>query len=220
MTTERDLSPPRPPVCVKGDLWRKARGGWDNRPVSADPPYLAGSLLVASIEIEDGPFHRSVVLLLHHDEGGAQGVVLNQPLDADIDAVLPGWKSVATRPQTMFQGGPVELNSALGLVTVPGDDSEPMGVKHLFGGLGLVDLDAPPGLVAPEVAGMRIFAGYAGWSAGQLEHEIARGDWYVVVGEARDAFSEGPERLWSEVLARQTGNLKLVASYPDDPALN
>lgn len=184
------------------------------------PSFLAGSLLVASPQIEEGTFRRAVILLLHHDEDGAQGVILNRPLDADIDAVLPGWKSVATRPATMFQGGPVELNSAIGLVTVPGDEPEPLGVKHLFGGLGLVDLDAPPNLVAPEVAGMRIFAGYAGWLGGQLENEIRRGDWYVVASESRDAFSSAPDRLWSQVLARQSDNLKLVAGFPDDPSLN
>jgi putative transcriptional regulator len=182
--------------------------------------FLAGRLLVASPQIEEETFRRSVVLLLHHDEDGAQGVILNRPLDADIDAVLPGWKSVATKPQTVFQGGPVELNSAIGLVTVPGDEPEPLGIKHLFGGLGLVDLDAPPNLVAPEVAGMRIFAGYAGWITGQLENEIRRGDWYVVACESRDAFSSVPEQLWSDVLARQNDSLKLVASYPDDPSLN
>ena len=182
--------------------------------------FLAGSLLVATPQIEEGPFRRAVVLLLHHDEGGAQGVILNRPLDADIEAVLPGWRSVVTLPQTIFQGGPVELNSAIGIATVPGDEREPLGVRHLFGGLGLVDLDAPPNLVAPEVAGMRIFAGYAGWAGGQLEAEIRRGDWYVVGYEARDAFTARPDLLWSEVLSRQRDDRKLVASFPDDPSMN
>ena len=182
--------------------------------------FCVGRLLVATPQIEDGTFRRAVVLVLHHDDGGAQGVVLNRPLEADIESVLPGWKVVTTLPQTLFQGGPVELNSAIGLVTVPGDDPEPMGVRHLFGGVGLVDLDAPPTLVAAEVAGMRIFAGYAGWSPSQLEGEVARGDWYVVDSEARDAFTAHPGRLWTEVLSRQRDNLKLVAGYPDDPSLN
>lgn len=187
---------------------------------STSSGFLAGRLLVATPQIEDGTFRRSVILLLHHDEDGAQGVVLNHPLDAAIDSVLPGWQAVATKPQTMFQGGPVELNSAIGLVTVPGDQQEPLGVKHLFGGMGLVDLDAPPNLVAPEVAGMRIFAGYAGWAGGQLENELRRGDWYVVESEAGDAFTTKPQLLWSQVLARQNDNLKLVASFPDDPTMN
>ena len=182
--------------------------------------FLAGRLLVASPQVEEETFRRSVVLLLHHDDDGAQGVILNRPLEADIEAVLPGWKSVASAPQTVFQGGPVELNSAIGLVTVPGDEPEPLGIKHLFGGLGLVDLDAPPNLVAPEVAGMRIFAGYAGWSSGQLEGEIGEGAWYVVDSEPRDPFTDAPEGLWRAVLRRQRGDLALVSTYPDDPSMN
>ena len=105
-----------------------------------------------------------MVLVLHHDDDGAQGLVLNRPIDADVDAVLPGWEEHATRPAKVFQGGPVQLDSALGLVAVPGDSPEPTGVRRLFGAVALVDLDTPPTLVVPEVAGLRIFAGYAGWS--------------------------------------------------------
>jgi len=203
----RNVAPPHP--------------GWDDGGVTASAPeFFAGRLLVATPQIENGPFRRAVVLVLHHEEGGAQGVVLNRPLEAEIDSVLPGWQAVTTLPQTLFEGGPVELNSAIGLATVPGDNPEPMGVKHLFRGLGLVDLDAPPNLVAPEVAGLRIFAGYAGWSPSQLEEEVGRGDWYVVDYEARDAFTAYPDSLWSEVLGRQGDNRKLVALFPDDPSMN
>ena len=78
---------------------------------------LSGSLLVATPQIEEGVFARSVVLLLHHDAEGAQGVVLNRPLDARVDAVLPDWQPHVTAPATLFEGGPVGLDSALGLVT-------------------------------------------------------------------------------------------------------
>ena len=111
-------------------------------------------------------------------------------------------------------------SSAIGIVTVPGEDAEPLGIRRLFRGIGVVDLDAPPLLVAPEVAGLRIFAGYAGWSGGQLEGEIRRGDWYVVDAEPRDAFSDEPQELWESVLRRQRGNLAFVALYPDDPSMN
>jgi len=70
------------------------------------------------------------------------------------------------------------------------------------------------------VAGLRIFAGYAGWSAGQLEGEIAEGAWYVLEAEPRDPFSDHPERLWREVLRRQRGELAFVANYPDDVSMN
>lgn len=180
---------------------------------------LSGSLLVATPQIEDGVFHRSVVLLLHHDAEGAQGVVLNRPMEARVDAVLPDWQEHATPPSVLFEGGPVGLDSALGLVTVPGD-VEPMGVKRLFRGLGLVDLDTPPSLVVPEVAGLRIFAGYAGWSPGQLEQEIRLGSWYVVESEGRDAFDDDPGALWVRVLRRQRDHLAFVSTFPADPEMN
>ena len=125
----------------------------------------------------------------------------------------------------MFTGGPVSPNSALALALVPGTD-EPVGWHPLDGGapamtrLGLVDLDAPPGLLAPAVASLRVYAGYAGWSAGQLKAEIEEGAWYVVPAEPADAFSAEPDRLWPAILRRQGGELAYVATYPDDPGLN
>ena len=179
-----------------------------------------GKLLVATPRTGGTVFRRSVVLVLQHDEEGAQGVVLNRPLHAPVSAVLPPWQEFVTDPPNVFQGGPVALDSALGLVTVPGDRQEPTGVRLLFGGLGLVDLDVPPLVVMPGVAGLRIFAGYAGWSEGQLDQEIRDGGWYVVEAEARDAFTPEPQMLWSSVLRRQRGNLAFVASLPEDPSMN
>ena len=186
---------------------------WDGRP-------LTGRLLLATPEIGGGIFHRSVVLVLHHDDGGAQGVVVNRPLEATVDAVLPGWQGLLTEPGKLFQGGPVSLDSALGLVTVPGPNDAPVGVKRLFGRVGVIDLDTPPELVETGLAGMRVFAGYAGWSAGQLEGEVRTGSWWVVDAEGRDAFSDQPGQLWRSVLRRQGEPLAWVATYPDDPDLN
>ncbi|QKE85441.1 YqgE/AlgH family protein [Arthrobacter sp. NEB 688] len=179
-----------------------------------------GRLLVATPQIEEGVFHRSVVLVLHHGDDGAQGLVLNRPVDAGIDSVLPGWEEHASRPATLFQGGPVQLDSALGLVAVPGDSPEPTGVRRLFGAVALVDLDTPPPLVVPELSGLRIFAGYAGWSPGQLEEEVATGSWFVVDTESADAFTDQPADLWQRVLRRQPEPLRWMALYPPDPSLN
>ena len=94
------------------------------------------------------------------------------------------------------------------------------GVIPLMSRIGLVDLDAPPEILAPEIAGFRIFAGYAGWGTGQLQAEIDEGAWYVVPAQPSDAFCAEPERLWPAVLRRQGGELAYVATYPDDPGLN
>jgi putative transcriptional regulator len=181
---------------------------------------LTGCLLVASPVLEDENFRRAVVLMLDHGEDGALGLVVNRPMEVDVSSVLPAWQPYTTAPGRLFQGGPVQLDSALGLVAVPGTGSGPIGVRLLIGSVGLVDLDAPPEVIAPGLAGLRIFAGYAGWSPGQLENEIGQGSWYVVDSEPRDAFSDRPERLWPDVLRRQRGRLAMVSTYPDDPTQN
>lgn len=183
-------------------------------------PDLTGQLLLASPTLREPTFARAVVLLLDHGDDGAMGVVLNRPMRVEVAAVLPGWQPHATAPGVLFQGGPVELDSALGLVAVPGDAGEPAGVRRISGALGLVDLDVEPMSVVSELAGLRVFAGYAGWTIGQLEAEIREGSWYVVDGEARDPFTAEPSSLWREVLRRQRGELAYVSTYPDDPTQN
>lgn len=181
---------------------------------------LAGRLLVATPSTGGDIFRRSVVLVIHHADDGAHGLVLNKPLRVEVDRILPGWQDHLTEPGKLFQGGPVGLDTALGLASVPGSGNDPPGVHRVFGSLGVVDLEAPPQLVTPEVGDLRIFAGYSGWSGGQLEDEIAAGSWFVVPHELRDTFTAEPERLWEQVLRRQPRHLAWVALYPDDPSLN
>lgn len=192
---------------------------------------LTGHLLVATPLLTDPNFARAVVFVLDHDEDGTLGVVVNRPTHVDVTAVLPPWSELTSSPQVVFQGGPVALDSALGLAAIDGgaaassnsgDDGadEPLGWRRVFGGIGLVDLDAPPEILAAELRSMRIFAGYAGWGPGQLEDEIAEGAWYVVDADPADAFSESPDDLWRRVLKRQTGELAFVATFPDDPSMN
>lgn len=184
---------------------------------------LTGRLLVAvprphELDCPD-IFTRSVVFVLHHGDDGAQGLVLTSPLEATVDDVLPGWNGVLSRPEQLFQGGPVGLDMAIGLANVPGHD-EVMGATRIFGSLSLVDLDAPAAVLAPHVAGMRIFAGSAGWDAGQLDAELEAGVWIVVEPEIADVFDGTPETLWARVLRRQSTPMSLLASFPTDPSLN
>ena len=184
---------------------------------------LTGRLLVASPELGDPHFSRTIVLLVDHDESGALGVVLNRPSTTDVSEILPDWHLYATAPQVVFQGGPVGRDSALALATRSpghGEDHEPLGFRHVHSGIGLVDLDAPAELIAGEITSMRVFAGYAGWGGDQLEAEIEEGSWFVVDAEPGDLSSEDPERLWEKVLRRQPPRLAVVATFPEDPSLN
>jgi putative transcriptional regulator len=185
-----------------------------------------GGLLVATPLLDDPNFRRSVVLVLEHDEdGGTLGVVLNRPSEISVTQVLPSWDALVTGPSVLFEGGPVQTDSALALAVVLSGE-EPLGWRRLHSGrstvfpLGTVDLDAPPEILAGEISQMRIFAGYAGWTGGQLENELREGAWYVVDAEPGDTFHSDPTTLWRTVLRRQQGELALVATYPDDPQLN
>jgi putative transcriptional regulator len=184
-----------------------------------------GRLLIATPLLADPNFRRTIVLLVEHEpEQGTLGVVLNRPTEVPVGQVLESWTELTTDPSVVFSGGPVAQNSALALALITGAD-EPVGWHPLDGGpsmakLGLVDLDAPPGLIGPVIRNMRVYAGYAGWGVGQLQDEIDEGAWWVVRAELTDAFCADPGRLWSAVLRRQGGELAYVATYPDDPSRN
>ncbi|MCC9308526.1 YqgE/AlgH family protein [Kitasatospora sp. RB6PN24] len=181
-----------------------------------------GRLLVATPVLTDPNFARAVVLLLDHDEQGALGVVLNRPTPVEVSDVLDGWSELTGSPRVVFQGGPVGLDSALAVAVVPGEPGpqDPLGWRRVHGAIGLVDLEAPPQVLAGELGALRVFAGYAGWTPGQLEQEIAEGAWYLVDAEPGDISCPAPERLWRSVLRRQTGALAMLATYPEDPNLN
>ena len=185
---------------------------------------LTGRLLVATPALADPNFDRAVVLLLDHDEKGSLGVVLNRPTPVDVGDILEGWADLAGAPGVVFQGGPVSLDSALGIAVIPGGgmsgERTPLGWRRVHGAIGLVDLEAPPELLAKALGSLRIFAGYSGWGPGQLQDELTDGAWYVVESEPGDVSSPAPERLWREVLRRQRSELAMVATYPDDPSLN
>lgn len=92
---------------------------------------LTGRLLVATPALADPNFERAVVLLLDHDEEGSLGVVLNRPTPVDVGDILEDWADLAGEPGVVFQGGPVSLDSALGVAVVPGGASGEIGRAHV-----------------------------------------------------------------------------------------
>lgn len=172
---------------------------------------LRGQLLVAAPALHDPNFHRTVVFLAEHGDDGAMGLVLNRPTDTAVGDALPDLAPLAGGGERVFLGGPVALESVLAVAELddPGDASE-----LLLGAVGFVQ---EPGV--PVLRG-RIFVGYAGWSAGQLEEEIEEQSWLVLPAEADDLFSDDPDGLWSAVLRRQGGPYALLSSMPPDPSLN
>ncbi|RLV56685.1 YqgE/AlgH family protein [Aeromicrobium phragmitis] len=180
---------------------------------------VRGRLLVAAPAIEGGLFYRSVVYMLDHDAEGAVGVIVNRPLDSGVDEVLPEWGDAVNAPGCLFNGGPVSTDAALAVGVIGAASLVPSGWRPTYGRVGLVDLTGP---VPPHgtLQGLRIFAGYAGWDAGQLEEELDEGSWVVVDAEEGDLLSATPELLWSSVLRRQDDDLRLLSTYPEDPTFN
>jgi len=169
-----------------------------------------GKLLIASPQLVDPNFHRSVVLILQHDDDGCVGVVLNRETDQTVDAHLPDWTSSAGGGVVHF-GGPVEPEVAIGLgLTVEG---MPTGVP----GLSMIDFGEPPPDDLSSI--VTVYSGYSGWGDGQLEAELATGSWYVVQASPDDPF-DNPTDQWRRILRRQPGFLSLVSSFPDDIRLN
>jgi putative transcriptional regulator len=189
-------------------------------PDDVRPGALVGRLLVSTPWLADPNFRRTVVLLLDHQDEGAFGVVLNRPTGVEVDAVLPGWQVCAAEPGGLFEGGPVGLDSAIGVAVLPPDGTAVPGVDPVVGRFGIVDLDGDPDDVAGRVVGARIFAGHSGWGGGQLEQELDDGGWYVVDAEVEDLVTPAPDQLWRRVLRRQGGDLAIVSLYPEDPRLN
>lgn len=181
---------------------------------------LRGRLLVATPDLEDPNFFRTVVLVLEHHGDGALGVVLNRPsTGTDVAQALPAWAALAAAPAVVFVGGPVQPEAAIGVARRV-DTREPDGFAPLFADLGTVDLERDPEAVTPSVDRVRVFAGYSGWGPGQLERELDAGGWFQLAVDPSDTWTAAPETLWRAVLRRQRGKERMFADFPLDAQLN
>ena len=213
-----------PPSTFAGDImvgWRSQRirriSSLQRRTGCAPEPCC-----LANTDLLEPTFRRSVIYIVEHNDGGTLGVVLNRPSETAVYNVLPQWAKLATKPKTMFIGGPVKRDAALCLATlrVGTDPTGVPGIRHVQGRMVMVDLDAEPETIAPIVEGVRIFAGYSGWTIGQLEGEIERDDWIVLSALPSDVLAEARVDLWGRVLRRQPLPLSLLATHPIDISRN
>nr|WP_245663588.1 YqgE/AlgH family protein [Nocardia inohanensis] len=174
-----------------------------------------GTLLVSATDLTEPAFRRSVVYIIEHNDAGSLGVVLNRPSETPVEDVLPNWADLAAEPDVLFLGGPVKRDAALCLATVKVGTSfqGTKGLRRVDGRVALVDLDSDPERIAPLIEGLRVFAGYAGWTFGQLEGEMDRGDWIVLSALPTDPLA-GRTDLWAQVLRRQPLPLSLLATHP------
>ena len=192
------------------------RTAWGEREPETEHVVRPGTLLVASTELIEPTFRRTVIYIIEHNDSGSLGVVINRPSDTAVQNVLPQWTNLAARPKALFVGGPVKRDAALCLAVLRvGSDIEDVpGLRRVDGRVAMVDLDSDPAEIRPYVEGIRIFAGYSGWTFGQLEGELEREDWMVLSALASDL--TGPPRtdVWANVLRRQPLPLAMLATHP------
>lgn len=173
---------------------------------------LTGKLLVASPALTDPNFNRTVIFVVRHDPEGAFGLVLNRPVEtAPLQEHLPRWSTRAAHPALIFRGGPVEPSAAFALGRFPANATP--ADEAVLPGVAIVNLAADEE-VSSGLEAVRVFTGYAGWTAGQLESELKESAWFVVDARPSDLFASEPETLWRDVLKRQTGSLAMFAHFP------
>jgi putative transcriptional regulator len=177
---------------------------------------LRGNLLVAGPSLVDPNFHRTVVLIGHHDEDGAVGVVLNRESEVEVAEAVPPLAGLVEPGARLFLGGPVETQAA---VVVADFEHPELANVVAFESIGFLPEESD----ADELGGLRrarVFAGYAGWGAGQLEAEMEEGSWIAEPAVADDVFTEEPGELWSGVLRRKGPRYRLLSTMPSDPSMN
>ena len=175
-----------------------------------------GCLLVASTDLLEPTFRRTVIYIIEHNDSGSLGVVLNRRSETALHNVLPAWESQAARPKAVYVGGPVGRDSAicLGVLKLGHDVTGVQGLRRVDGRVVMVNLDTDPETLAEELDGVRVFAGYAGWTVGQLDGELERGDWMVVDSLAGDVLAHARVDLWATALRRQPMPLPWLATHP------
>jgi putative transcriptional regulator len=177
---------------------------------------LAGKLLLSNASLFDPNFRKTIVLIGHHDEDGAVGVVLNRVLEITVDEAVPPLSEIVPPGEPLFLGGPVQQQAAV--VVAEFDDPSRAGVIA-FDRVGFLREEADHEDLE-GVSRARVFAGYAGWGPGQLEAELDEDAWIVTAARAEDVFHADPDGLWDHVVKRLGPRYEVMRLLPEDPSLN
>ncbi len=167
---------------------------------SADLRPAQGRLLVATPVVQGELFANTVVLLLHYDETGAFGLVVNRPTDVRPDELLADEEGIAAYDGTLFWGGPVQMDSLRALLRT---DEPPAEAEKIIDSVYLVSVEAALQRGPADSAKLRLFIGYAGWAPGQLDYELGRGSWRVVPATDELVFAAEPRELWKQLAPLQ-----------------
>ncbi|HET6514138.1 MAG TPA: YqgE/AlgH family protein [Thermodesulfovibrionales bacterium] len=159
-----------------------------------------GKFLVASRQISDPRFMETVLLLIQHDSYGTAGLIINRPTEMRLSDIFPDMKGLPGKNQFTYIGGPVAMNQIQLLIHFHG---KPQESQWVFGDVYVSSSKTVLEhlMKKPDAqTKFRAYVGYAGWTSGQLERELARGDWRVMEADADTIFDKAPAEIWPDLI--------------------
>jgi putative AlgH/UPF0301 family transcriptional regulator len=161
-----------------------------------------GKILVSSRNLGDPTFAESVVLLIHYDQQGGIGLMINRRSQMPISRILQDLDAAKHRSDPIYVGGPVQLDSVLALLR---SHKKPDGTTSVLSEVYLVSSKPPLEKALAASSGpsdLRVYLGYCGWDGGQLENEVRLGGWWIFEGNAGVVFDPDTSSVWSRLIAR------------------
>lgn len=177
------------------------------------PIHLQGQILIADPSLRDGVFNKSVVLLAEHThEDGAYGLILNQPSEQTVGDLLAAEEFDPLKNIRVHLGGPVGREH----LTFAAIWTENRRLKFA------TRISAKDAITRTQQPGtlVRAFAGYSGWTPGQLENELRRNSWITTIPQEHILASEHEKNLWADLLREISPYHKILAEAPDDLFMN
>ena len=179
---------------------------------------LKGQLLLDQGKLYGSFFHRTVILICQHDSEGAFGLVLNRATGNKVGDALVANLPEHLKEQALYSGGPVQ----------------PQALSYLHSDMFLPDADVLPDLSLGHsldalmelgesfsaTKKMKVFAGYAGWSPGQLDDEMSRDTWLVHPASTELVFHPSSAQLWQLILRDKGFKYRMIAEAPENPSWN
>lgn len=186
--------------------------------MSEPDKFLKGQLLLDSGQLQGSFFQRTVVLICQHDADGAFGLVLNRATGTKAGDMIIADLPNSLKGCPLYLGGPVQPSALSFLVTdtfIPDANVIPnLTLSHSLDNLMEIGESFSP------TQKVKMFAGYAGWSPGQLEEEIKRKAWLTHPASLELVFDGEPEQLWQRILRGKGWKYRLLSQMPEDLSLN
>jgi putative transcriptional regulator len=182
-----------------------------NAQYSGEPELAAGTVLLANAKLADPNFAQTVILIVQFDEDhGTEGLILNRQSEVSIAGIFPNSKHATKDP--VYMGGPVEIRTAQALLRLPEKTDQALrvvGDVYVSGTKELIDKSIDS---QTDPTKFRLYLGYAGWAAGQLQAEMRIGAWSLLNGSSRIIFDPHPETLWIRLTHHAQTRLAFAAS--------